>query len=173
MFLRTIQNELDPESQPVFLSHIQSTCQISLKYVHDSLSSVGSQTQMIPWGTSWSLFMLHFTPHVLWGHVTLKLLWNVTAKKHDWLFSQWQIHSERLSWHYSQDIFFLSLLLWMCFAGHFYHIHQDPDAAAVQTESRSGEVYWLQIQVLAFTPKHNYQENMFDLESHFQSTISQ
>lgn len=35
----------------------------------------------------------------------------------------------------------------MCVAGHFLHIHQDPDAAAVQAESRSGEIYRLQIQV--------------------------
>lgn len=35
----------------------------------------------------------------------------------------------------------------MCVAGHFLHIHQDSDAAAVQAESRPGEIYRLQIQV--------------------------
>lgn len=34
-----------------------------------------------------------------------------------------------------------------CVAGNFLHIYQDPDAAALQTESRSGEIHRLQIQV--------------------------
>lgn len=41
-------------------------------------------------------------------------------------------------------------LPWMCVADHFLHIHQDSDAAAVQAESRSGEIYRLQIQVVFF-----------------------
>lgn len=37
-----------------------------------------------------------------------------------------------------------------CVVGHFCHIHQDPDAVAVQAQGRSGEIYRLQIQVLSY-----------------------
>lgn len=66
----------------------------------------------------------------------------------------------------------------MCVAGHFLHIHQDPDAAAVQAEGRSGEIYRLQIQVLspAFTHYCNcvqiqMSDNKFDIESNFLSCV--
>ncbi len=82
-----------------------------------------------------------------------------SSHRHDWLLiSWWQKHSQT---HFHSN-FVLSAtksavfsdafplnLPWMCVAGHFLHIHQNPDAAAVQAESRPGEIYWLQIQVFS------------------------
>lgn len=59
----------------------------------------------------------------------------------------------------------------MCVAGNFLHIHQDPDAAAIQAKGRSGEIYRLQIQVLPPVMTHicfQRSETMGDLEGDFQ-----
>lgn len=45
----------------------------------------------------------------------------------------------------------------LCVTGYILYFHQDPDAAAVQTQSRSAEVYRLQIQVLSHLPLNTEQ----------------